>query len=447
MPAGLVMIERTSGELTNQPEISLDYWNTLAPEERVDTFQKMPNSEKDDFFLALSARDQSALILALPENERRIWLRLLPPDDATDLIQEAPEEERAGLLGLLDDYTRREVVALLAYKEDDAGGLMSPRFARLRPDMTVDEAITYLRRQAQQVETIHYAYALDSEQHLLGVVALRRLFSAAREQTVREVMRTDFIAASEEMDQDALAKLFSEEHLLAIPIVDARNRMKGIVTVDDIVNVVTEEASEDIQKIGGMEALEAPYLQSAFADMVKKRGRWLAALFIGEMFTATAMGYYEAEIAKAVVLIMFVPLIISSGGNSGSQATTLVIRAMALGEVRLRDWWRVVRRELAAGLALGCMLAAIGFVRIIVWQAVKPLYGPYYLLVAFTVAASLIGVVLFGTIAGSMLPFLLRRLGVDPASASAPFVATLVDVTGLVIYFTVASIILHGTLL
>jgi magnesium transporter len=441
------MIEPTSGGLTKQLEVSLDYWNTLAPEDRVDIFQKMPNSEKDDFFLALSARDQAALILALPENERRIWLRLLPPDDATDLIQEAPEEERAGLLGLLDDYTRREVVALLAYKEDDAGGLMSPRFARLRPDMTVDEAITYLRKQAQQVETIHYAYALDSEQHLLGVVPLRRLFSAAREQTVREVMRTDFIAASEEMDQEALAKLFSEEHLLAIPIVDAQNRMKGIVTVDDIVNVVTEEASEDIQKIGGMEALESPYLQTPFTEMVKKRGGWLAALFIGEMFTATAMGFFQEEIARAVVLALFIPLIISSGGNSGSQATTLVIRAMALGEVGLRDWWRVVRREMAAGLALGCMLGSIGLIRIIAWQTFRPLYGEHYVLVALTVAGSLIGVVLFGTIAGSMLPFLLRRLGLDPASASAPFVATLVDVTGLVIYFTVASVILSGTLL
>ncbi len=338
-------------------------------------------------------------------------------------------------------------MALLAYAEDDAGGLMSPRFARLRPDMTVDEAVSYLRRQAEQVETIHYAYVLDSEQHLLGVVPLRRLMSAQRDQRVRDIMRTDFIAASEELDQEALAKLFSEEHLFAIPITDKEGRMKGIVTADDIVNVVTEEASEDIQKIGGMEALEGPYLKARFFEMVKKRGGWLAALFIGETLTATAMGYFEAEIARAVVLALFIPLIISSGGNSGSQATTLVIRAMALGEVHLRDWWRVVRREIAAGLALGCMLGSIGLIRILAWQRVWHLYGDHYLLVALTVAASLIGCVLFGTIAGSMLPFVLRRLGLDPASASAPFVATLVDVTGLIIYFTVASLILHGTLL
>jgi magnesium transporter len=228
--------------------------------------------------------------------------------------------------------------------------------------------------------------------------------------------------------------------------------MKGIVTADDIVNVVTEEASEDIQKIGGMEALDAPYLQVAFTEIIRKRGGWLAALFIGETLTATAMSFFEEELARAIVLSLFIPLIISSGGNSGSQATTLVIRAMALGEVTMRDWWRVVRREVAAGLTLGCMLGAIGITRVIVWQAValstgRDLYGPHYVLVALTVGASLIGVVLVGTIGGSMLPFALRRLGLDPASASAPFVATLVDVTGVVIYFTVASLLLRGTML
>ena len=433
--------------ITNQSENPVDAWNTLSAEERLEAFQQLPYSEKDDFFLALSARDQAALLLSLPPNERRVWMRLLPPDDATDVIQETPEEDRPALLALMDDFARREVVALLAYAEDDAGGLMSPRFARLRPDMTVDEAIAYLRRQAGQVETIHYAYALDSEQHLLGVVPLRRLVSAQKDQKVREIMRTDFIAASEEMDQEALANLFSEEHLFAIPIVDKEGRMKGIVTADDIVNVVAEEASEDIQKIGGMQALEGPYLQASFMEMVKKRGGWLAALFIGEMFTATAMGYFEEEIARAVVLVLFIPLIISSGGNSGSQATTLVIRAMAVGEVGLRDWWRVIRREVAAGLALGCILGGIGLIRIVAWEAFSHRYGDHYVLIAFTVAGSLIGVVLFGTVAGSMLPFLLRRFGLDPASASAPFVATLVDVSGLVIYFTLASIILRGTLL
>jgi magnesium transporter len=445
-------MKRMADGVTNELQTSLDMWSSLSMEERIESFKQLPYAEKDDFFLVLSARDQSELLLSLPPNERRIWMRLLPPDDATDVIQETPEEERVNLLALLDDYTRREVGALLAYAEDDAGGLMSPRFARLRPDMTVDEAIAYLRRQAGQVETIHYAYAIDSDQRLLGIAPLRRLMSAAKEQRVRDIMRTDFVSASEEMDQEALAKLFSEEHLFAIPIVDNEGRMKGIVTADDIVNVVTEEASEDIQKIGGTEALDAPYLQTAFKEMIRKRGGWLSALFIGETLTATAMTYFEKELARAVVLGLFIPLIISSGGNSGSQASTLVIRAMALGELSLRDWWRVIRRELAAGLTLGCMLAAIGVTRILVWQSIgsaigKDLYGDHYVRIAATVGASLVGVVLFGTIAGSMLPFLLRRLGLDPASASAPLVATMVDVTGLIIYFTVASMILRGTLL
>jgi magnesium transporter len=223
--------------------------------------------------------------------------------------------------------------------------------------------------------------------------------------------------------------------------------MKGIVTIDDIVDVVQEEATEDIQKIGGMEALDGPYLQIGLVPMIKKRAGWLSALFLGETLTATAMGYYESKIEQAVVLALFIPLIISSGGNSGSQASTLVIRAMALGEVRLRDWWRVIRRELAAGLLLGAILGMIGFMRILLWPTRRQMYGEHYLLVGLTVACSLIGVVLFGTLAGSMLPFLLRRLGFDPASASAPFVATLVDVTGLVIYFTVASFIMRGVLL
>jgi magnesium transporter len=314
--------------------------------------------------------------------------------------------------------------------------------------MTVDEAISYLRKQRREhVETIYYAYVLDEGQHLLGVASFRELFGAEPRRTVREVMRTDVVTVTDQQDQELVSKVLADHHLVAVPVVDSEGRMKGIVTVDDIVDVVREEATEDIQKIGGMEALDAPYMRIAFWRMIRKRGSWLSALFLGEMLTATAMGFYEKEIARAVVLALFVPLIISSGGNSGSQATTLVIRAMALGEVRIRDWWRVIRRELGAGLVLGSLLGSIGFLRIIVWQKFSPLYGEHYVLIALTVAASLIGVVTFGTLAGSLLPFVLRSLKFDPASASAPFVATLVDVTGLLIYFSVASVILRGTLL
>jgi len=437
---------------TMQAELSYDElietWPLLSPNERIDGFHLLPPADADDFFLSLTARDQVLLLLCLPEGERRLWIRLLAPDDVADIIQEAPAEARDALLGLLDGPTRSEVTALLAYAEDEAGGLMNPRYARLRPEMSVNEAISYLRRQARErIATIYYVYVLDAQQKLLGVVSFRELFAAPGEKKVQDIMQTDVVKATEDTDQEALSLLFAQYDLMALPIVDADGHVKGVVTVDDIVDVVQEEATEDIHKIGGMEALDAPYLQIGFIHMVRKRAGWLSALFLGEMLTATAMGYYEAEITRAVVLALFIPLIISSGGNSGSQASTLVIRAMALGEVRLRDWWHVIRREVFAGIALGAILGAIGLMRILLWPSRAQIYGEHYLLVAFTVACSLIGVVLFGTIAGSMLPFILRSLGFDPASASAPFVATLVDVTGLVIYFTVANVILGGVLL
>ncbi|HWP48479.1 MAG TPA: magnesium transporter [Candidatus Limnocylindrales bacterium] len=423
-------------------------WPLLLTVDRVEFFKQLPQEDAEEFFFSLQAREQLELLLALKPTERRTWMRLLEPDDAADVIQEAPPEEREGLLALLDDTTRKEVSALLAYAEDEAGGLMNPRYARVRPDMTVDEAISYLRKQARErVETIYYAYVLDAQQHLLGVVSFRELFSAQGNKKIRDVMRTDVISVPEDMDQEAVSRLLAQYDLMAIPVVDGEGRMKGIVTVDDIVDVVQEVATEDIQKIGGMEALDAPYLRIEFWRMIKKRAGWLSALFLGEMLTATAMSYYEQEIARAVVLALFIPLIISSGGNSGSQASTLVIRAMALEEIRLRDWWRVLFREFLAGIALGVILGTIGLMRILLWPSKQTIYGEHYLMVGLTVACSLIGVVTFGTLAGSALPFILRRLGFDPASASAPFVATLVDVSGLVIYFTIASLILKGTLL
>jgi magnesium transporter len=436
----------------NQEAISIadlaDSWPILSTEERLEGFRLVDRDAAEEFFTSLSALDQADLLQTMTPTEARHLLRQLAPDDAADVLQAVPPEKRAALLDLLDESARREVTALLAYAEDEAGGLMSPRYARLRPELRVDEAIAYLRIQARErLETIYYVYVLDSEQHLLGVVSFRELFAAAPDKSVADIMQPVAVAAREDMDQEELSRLFRQYGYLAIPVVDAENRMRGIVTIDDIVDVVEEEATEDIQKLGGMEALDAPYLQIAFLRMVRKRAGWLAALFLGEMLTATAMAYFEDEIARAVVLALFVPLIISSGGNSGSQATTLVIRAMALGEVKLRDWWRVIRRELAAGVALGTVLGTIGFLRIVLWQAVTPTYGEHYRLVALTVFSSLIGVVTFGTVAGSLLPFVLRKLGFDPASASAPFVATLVDVTGLLIYFTTARLFLRGALL
>jgi len=423
-------------------------WRILSPEERAEGFALLPRDEAEEFLLSLSPHEQEELVWALEPAERRFWMRVLEPDDAADLVQAAPEARREDLLALLDESTRTEVKALTAYAEDEAGGLMNPRFARVRPEMTVDEAIGYLKRQSRrQVEIIYYAYVLDGAQHLEGVVSFRDLFRARGDARIRDLMATDLVTITEETDQEEASRQLARHDLLALPVLDFQGHMKGIVTFDDIADVVEEEATEDIQKLGGSEALDEPYLAIGFIRMLKKRAGWLAALFLGEMLTATAMTFYEKEIARLVMLAVFVPLIISSGGNSGSQASTLVVRALALGEVRLRDWFRVIRREAAAGLWLGAILGSIGLARIVLWHGFFNFYGPHYLLIGLTVALSLLGVVLWGTLAGSMLPLILRRLGFDPASASAPLVATVVDVTGLIIYFTVASVILRGTLL
>ena len=439
--------EMTTAESLDATDL-LGLWPILSEDERVAAFRLLDRDEAYRFLRALSTRDEAKLLLSLPASELDSSVRLLAPDDAADVIQETQEELRPVLMGAMDENSRREVKALLAYAEDAAGGLMNPRYARLRPDMTVDEAVAYLRKQSREsVETIYSQFVIDEAQHLIGVVSFRDLFTAPRDAKVRDIMRTEVLSVRDDQDQESVSRLFAKHNLMAIPVVDAENRIKGVVTFDDIVDVVQEEATEDIHKFGGTESLDAPYMESALVPMLRKRAGWLAALFLGELLTATAMAFFEEEIARAVVLALFVPLIISSGGNSGSQASTLVIRAMALGEVKLRDWWRVMQRELLTGFLLGSMLGTIGFFRIVIWQFVRPIYGEHYLLVALTVFTSLIGVVMFGTLAGSLLPFLLRALRFDPASASAPFVATLVDVTGLVIYFSVASLLMAGTLL
>jgi len=441
----------TSKEFTQTEEQFFNLfenWSALPSEERREKFKALPRTEAEELFLSLKVHDQVDLLEEATPLEKRSWVRLLAPDDVADLIQEMGSEHRDEILSLLDPQTKREVTALLAYAEDNAGGLMSSRFIRLRPDMSVDAAISYIRIQAKtQVETIYYAYVLDADQTLLGVVSFRELFSSTPENKIKDIMTTDMVKVLDNTDQEQIAKIFSSHDLMAIPVIDASNHMVGIVTFDDVASVLQEEATEDIHKLAAVETLDAPYLQISLIEMIRKRAGWLLVLFLGEMFTATAMGYFQSEIERAVVLALFIPLIISSGGNSGSQASTLIIRAMALGEVRLRDWWRVLVRELMTGLALGLCLCTVGITRILLWPGKETLYGPHYLRVAFTVGASIIGVVLWGTLSGSMLPFLLRKLRFDPASASAPAVATLVDVTGLVIYFTVASVVLSGVLL
>ncbi len=387
---------------------------------------------------------------ALDESVSATLLDALSADQQVDLYGELSEAGRARLLHFLPAPTRDTLRALMNYPPTSAGGLMTTEFVGVPTTWTADEVKKHIAEVGNAKETVYAIYVLEP-----GGNTLERVISLREVMMVPGVTRVAGIGDGRKpltvgpmVDREDVARLIGKYNLLAIPVVDERDHVLGIVTVDDIIDALVSEQTEDVQKFGGMEAIDEPYLQISFLEMLRKRGGWLAVLFVGETLTAQAMGYFEHEIAKAAVVALFIPLIISSGGNSGSQATSLVIRAMALKEVTLRDWWRVVGREIPTGLTLGTMLGGIGFLRIVLWQYLGFFdYGSHFLLLGATVFFALIGVVLFGSLAGSMLPFVLRRFGLDPASASAPFVATLVDVTGLVIYFTVASLILRGTLL
>jgi magnesium transporter len=366
----------------------------------------------------------------------------LPPDDVADLLQRVDQAAQEKLFSLLDSVSAKEVRGLLAYKEDHAGGLMSPRFLRLRPELTVDEALRYVRAQAaEHLETIRYLYVLDTFQKLLGIVSLRQLFFAQPAQRISEIMRTDVVSLPEDMDQEKVSHVFSQTGLMAVPVVTKNDKMVGIVTVDDIVDVVKEEATEDIQKFGAQEVLDAPYLRTSYFELIRKRAGWLTILFVGGTFTASALGFFEEQIEKTLILTLFIPLIVSSGGNSGSQAATLIIRSLTLRELRLRDWWRVLWREIVVGLSVGLLLGVLGFARVLFWPEHG---GENYFVLSFTIAASITSVVLWGTMIGSMLPFILRSFRLDPAAASAPLVATLVDVIGIIIYFSIAKLLLGG---
>jgi magnesium transporter len=376
-------------------------------------------------------------------------LEAMSADQQADLFRELPQSERDRLAKPLDAPTRQSLALLLRYPPEVAGGIMTTEAVTVPSDWTVDQTLKYIASVGGAKETVYTIYVLDATQRMVHVVSLRQLMMADRNARVLEVgpQRVP-LSVTPTTDREDVARILSKYNLLAVPVVDEGGHLLGIVTVDDVIDAIVREQTEDVQKFGGMEALDEPYMEIGLFTMIKKRAGWLCALFIGEMLTATAMGFFEGEISKAVVLALFIPLIISSGGNSGSQATSLIIRAMALREVTLRDWWRVAVRELPSGIVLGLILGVIGFIRIMLWQQFGWYnYGSHHLLVALTVSSALVGVVTFGSLAGSMLPFVLRRFGFDPASASAPFVATLVDVTGLIIYFSVAVLILRGTLL
>ena len=395
-------------------------------------------------------RYRAPIVKCMPPQAAAALVEAMSADQRADLIRELAEPHRSKLLKLLDAQTRHSLEMLLAYPPESAGGIMTTEFVAIPATWMVEQALRYIGEVGRAKETVYAVYVLDTQdQHLVHVVSLRELMTAERAAVVTTVGdQRKPLSVRPLADREEVARLISKYNLLAVPVIDEGGHVLGIVTVDDVIDAIVREQTEDAQKFGGMEALDAPYMDMGLWRLIRKRAGWLCALFLSEMLTATAMQHFEGEIARAVVLSMFIPLVMSSGGNSGSQATSLIIRALALHEIRLGDWWRIAMRELPTGLVLGAILGVIGIVRIELWQHLHLFdYGVHYHLVALTVGLALVGIVCFGSLAGSMLPFILKRVGFDPASASAPFVATLVDVTGLVIYFTVALIVLHGTLL
>jgi len=441
-------IGRLRDVLRNRPASDLASVLTgLSLDEQVLVFRILPRKDAAATFAYLSTDEQNALLKAMASEEAASLLNAMAPDDRTTFLEELPAEATRQLLALLTPEERAVAVRLLGYPEGSIGRLMTPHYVAVRETWIIAQVLDYVRAHGQDSETLNVIYVIDDKGTLIDDIRIREVLLREPPTTVRDLMDRRFVSLKATDDQETAVRVFRAEDRVALPVTDTSGVLIGIVTVDDVLDVAEREATEDLQRFGGSEALDEPYMTIAFRRMVQKRAGWLTALFLGEMLTATAMGVFEHEIERAVVLALFIPLIISSGGNSGSQASTLVIRALALGEVTLADWWRVMRRELAAGLALGSILGSIGFMRITIWSAFSTIYGAHWLLVAVTVALALVGVVMWGTLIGSLLPFGLRRLGFDPAASSAPFVATLVDVTGLMIYFSVGIVVLRGTLL
>ena len=417
------------------PEYAVKFIDTLSIKRAVNVFR------------ILDFPTQEKIIKKLPGEKLAELINLLPPDDRTSLFSELKGDAVTSLIKLLPAKDRVEALSLLGYKEDSVGRLMTPDYVAVKKDWTVSRVLAHIRKFGKDSETIDVIYVIDDHGILLDDIRIREILLADPEVSILDLTDNRSIALNANDPQEEAINVFRMNNRVALPVTDDNNVLLGIVTVDDILWIANEEYTEDMHKIGGTQALDEPYLDMPIFGLFKRRIGWLVVLFLGEMLTATAMAHFEADIAKAVILAMFVPLIISSGGNSGSQASTLIIQAMALGEITISDWWRVMRREIISGLMLGIVLGSIGFLRIFVWTLFSDIYGPHWALIGLTVGVALVGVVLWGSLAGSMLPLLLKKLGADPATSSAPFVATLVDVTGLIIYFSVAVMFLTGVLL
>ncbi len=424
-----------------------DLLDDLDSSEDVVAFQCLEPELAARTFEYLQKPEQEELLKILPESELAAILNEIAPDDRTALLEALPDTEVERLLTLLTPTNQHIARSLLSYGLGTVGRLMTPELISVKSEWTVATVLEHIRSVGRDSESLNAVYVTDDNQQLIDDIRIREILLARANATVGELMDNKYVALKVTDSENVAVEYFRKYDRTVLPVVDGRGTLLGIVTVDDVIDVADEAATRELQKFGGLEALDAPYVSTPVLELVRKRGVWLIVLFLGEMLTASAMGFFEGEIEKAVVLALFVPLIISSGGNSGSQAATLIVRAMAMGELRLRDWSMVMRRELLSGLLLGLVLGIIGFLRIATWTIFTDMYGPHWALVGITVGISLVCIVLWGTLCGSMLPFLIRRCGLDPATSSAPFVATLVDVTGLVIYFSVAIVILRGTLL
>lgn len=420
----------------------------LFPEYEAQIIANMAIHRASSVFKILDIAQQRDIVKELPSAKTAELLNELPADDRTDFLEELPKAAIRDLIKLLDPEERKITLSMLGYPEDSVGRLMTPDYVYVFAYNTVTEVFSTIRKHGKNSETVDVIYVIDDKGELVDDIRIRDVILASPDKRLDEIIDGRVVSLNVNDDQEHASQVFKMNNRVALPVVDDNNILLGIVTIDDMLWVANEEFSEDMQKMGGTEAFDEPYLDIPLLKLFRKRIGWLVVLFLGEMLTATAMGYFEDEIAKAVVLALFVPLIISSGGNSGSQASTLIIQAMAVGEITITDWWRVLRREISSGLLLGTVLGIIGFIRVMVWHSIAPsLYGPHWMMIASTVGFSLVGVVLWGTLSGSMLPIVLKKLGADPAVSSAPFVATLVDVTGLIIYFSFAYLFLQGLLL
>jgi len=433
----------------------------LYPADIADILDKLQADEAKYLVRHLEEDDLSKVLVEMEEEKRELFLEYftskeiaekfignMQSDDAADVISELPDEQQDEVLALVEDAEQASDIAdLLKYDENTAGGLMAKELVRVNVEWNVLECVRQMRRQAEEMQSVYAVYAVDESDRLIGILPLQKLLTTPVRSKIKDVIEQDVISVRTNTPDEEVANIMDKYDLVVLPVVDHLGKLVGRITIDDVVNLIRKENTEDLQKMAGMEVIDKPYLNTSLRELVMKRSGWLVVLLIGESFTATAMSFFEDQIAKAVVLALFVPLIISSGGNTGSQASTLITRSLALNELTVSEWWRILRKELGVGLVLGLILGVVGFLRVAIWSVFVNVYGPHWVLIAATVGVSLVGVVLWGNLVGSTLPIILKRIGLDPAVSSAPFVATVVDVTGLVIYFSVAALFLRGILL